>query len=87
MRRVLNIDALTCPKCAASMVTIAFITDPSVLTRILDHLNLPSTPPPLAPARSRLDEQNLFADEEIVEPVYREDPGQDDGMPTARAPP
>ena len=87
MRRVLNIDALTCPKCAASMVIIAFITDPSVLTRILDHLNLPSTPPPLAPARSRLDEQDLFADEEIAEPVYREDPPRDDGVPPARAPP
>ena len=64
MHRVLNIDVLTCPKCAAAMVTIAFITDPSVLTRILDHLNLPSAPPRLAPARSPLDEQDLFADEE-----------------------
>jgi len=87
MRRVLNIDVLTCPKCAASMVIIAFLTDPSVLTKILDHLKLPSTPPPLAPARSPLDEQDLFADEELVEPVYREAPGPDDGMPTARAPP
>jgi len=87
MRRVLDIDVLTCPKCAASMTIIAFITDPNVLTKILDHLNLPSAPPPLAPARSPLDEQDLFADEEFVEPVYREDPGQDDGIPTARAPP
>jgi len=87
MRRVLDIDVLTCPKCAASMVIIAFITDPSVLTRILDHLKLPSTSPPLAPARSPLDEQDLFADKGIAEPVYREDPGPDDGMPTARAPP
>ena len=87
MRRVLDIDVLTCPKCAASMVIIAFITDPSVLTRILDYLKLPSTPPPLAPARSRLDEQDLFADEKSAEPVYREDPGPDDGMYSARAPP
>jgi len=87
MRRVLDIDVLTCPKCAASMVIIAFITDPSVLTKILDHLKLPSAPPSLAPARSPLDEQDLFADAEFVEPVYREDPGPDDGMPTARAPP
>ena len=87
MRRVLDFDVLTCPKCAASMVVIAFLTDPNVLTKILDHLNLPSAPPTLAPARSPIDEQGLFADEEFVEPVYREDPGPDDGMPTARAPP
>jgi len=87
MRRVLDIDVLTCPKCAASMVIIAFITDPSVLTKILDHLKLPSTTPPLAQARSPIDEQDLFAEEEPSEPVYREDPGPDDGMPTARAPP
>jgi len=78
---------LTCPKCAASMLVIAFLTDPNVLTKILDHLNLPSAPPPLAPARSPIDEQGLFADEEIAEPVYREDPGPDDGMATPRAPP
>jgi len=87
MRRVLDIDVLTCPKCAASMVIIAFITEPSVLTRILDHLKLPSTQPPLASARSPLDEQDLFADEKPTEPVYREAPGPDDGIPTARAPP
>jgi len=87
MRRVLDIDVLTCPKCAASMVIIAFITDPSVLTKILDHLKLPSAPPSLAPARSPLDEQDLFADTEFVDPVYREDPAPDDGMATPRAPP
>ena len=87
MRRVLDIDVLTCPKCAGSMVIIAFITDPSVLTRILDHLKLPSTSPPLAPARSPLDEQGLFAEEEIAEPAYREAQDPDGGMPTPRAPP
>jgi len=87
MRRVLDIDVLTCPKCAASMVIIAFITDPSVLTRILDHLKLPSTPPTLATARSPLDEQDLFADEEMAAPVHREAQDPDGDMPTARAPP
>jgi len=86
MRRVLDIDVLTCPKCAASMTIIAFLTDPKVLTRILDHLNLPSTPPPLAPVRTSFDEQDLFA-EEFQEPVYQRDQGPNDGTPTARAPP
>jgi len=48
--RVLRVDALTCPECATSMTVIAFLTDPQVLTRILDHLGLPSSPPSLAPA-------------------------------------
>jgi len=38
------------------MVVIAFLTDPPVLKRILDHLKMPSSPPPLASARSPLDE-------------------------------
>jgi len=85
MRRVLDIDVLTCPKCAASMTIIAFLTDPNVLTKILAHLKLPSAPPTLAPARSSFEEQDLFSNEEIDEPVYSEDPGPVDGP--ARAPP
>ncbi len=38
LRRVLDIDVLTCPKCDASMTIIAFLTDHNVLTKILDHL-------------------------------------------------
>ena len=72
-------------KCAASMTIIAFLTDPVVLTKILGHLKLPSAPPTLAPARSSFDEQELFSDEEIDEPVFRQDPGPGDG--SARAPP
>ena len=33
------------------MVVLAFLTDPAVVTRILDHLHLPSTLPTIAPAR------------------------------------
>jgi len=87
MRRVLDIDVLTCPKCAASMVIIAFLRDPSVLTRILDHLKLPSSSPPLAPARSRIDEQDLFAEEEPSEPAYQGERDPCGGGSSARAPP
>jgi len=61
--------------------------DPSVLTRILDHLKLPSTPPPLAPARSPLDEQDLFAEEEPSDPAYQEEFDPCDEGSSARAPP
>ena len=64
-----------------------FLTDPSVLTRILDHLKLPSSPPRLAPARSRIDEQDLFAKEEPSDPAYQEEIDPCDGGPSAKAPP
>jgi hypothetical protein len=48
---VLQVDALTCAKCSAAMVVIAFITDLSVCRKILEHLKLPSIPPEIKPAR------------------------------------
>jgi hypothetical protein len=33
------------------MLVLAFLTDPAVVEKILRHLGLPCTPPPLAPAR------------------------------------
>ena len=40
---MLDVDALRCPRCLSAMVVLAFITDTSVLTRILRHLGLPTT--------------------------------------------
>jgi hypothetical protein len=49
----------TCPLCRrGSLRIIAAITQESVITRILRHLQLASVPPPIAPARCR---QELFA--------------------------
>lgn len=42
LRRVLDIDALSCPRCSTIMVVLAFLTDPAVIIRILTHLGLPS---------------------------------------------
>jgi hypothetical protein len=61
LRRVFAIDALVCPKCTGPMTVIAYLTDPAVLAKILTHLRLPATPPPLAPAR-RLGQMALFDD-------------------------
>ena len=33
------------------MVVLAFLTDPRVVARVLDHIGLPSSPPPLTPPR------------------------------------
>jgi hypothetical protein len=56
LKRVLDIDALSCPKCKVLMLVIAFINDPTVIARILDHLKLPSTRPEVAPARQSDDD-------------------------------
>jgi len=57
--RVFGLDMATCPLCRrGSLRLIAVITQESVITRILRHLQLASVPPPIAPARAR---QELFA--------------------------
>jgi hypothetical protein len=61
LRRVFDIDALECPKCACQLVVLAFISDPPVVERILSHLKLPTSPPPLAPPRPP-DQPDLFTD-------------------------
>jgi len=38
LRRVYEIDPLVCPKCGGEMRVIGFITEPTTIRRILDHL-------------------------------------------------
>jgi hypothetical protein len=57
--RVFDVDMATCPLCRRGSLRIsAAITQESVMTRILRHLQLASVPPPMAPARLR---QEIFA--------------------------
>jgi hypothetical protein len=52
--RVFGLEMRTCPLCRrGSLRLIAVITQESVITRILRHLQLASVPPPMAPARGR----------------------------------
>jgi len=49
IRKVYEVDPLTCPKCRGQMRIIAFLTDYSVVDRIINHLNLTfvaERPPP-----------------------------------------
>jgi len=48
--RVFREDVLACP-CGGRRVVLACLTQPGPVKAILDHLGLPSTGPPLAPAR------------------------------------
>ena len=52
--RVFGLEMRTCPLCRrGSLHLMAVITQESVITRILRHLQLASVPPPMAPARCR----------------------------------
>ena len=60
--RVFDLDMATCPFCRrGSLRVIAAMTQESVITRILRHLQLASVPPPIAPARLR---QEIFVFDE-----------------------
>jgi hypothetical protein len=52
LRRVLHVDALACPRCSTATHTVpmtvrAFLSDPKVVGKILQHLGLPTTAPAL----------------------------------------
>ena len=52
IRRVYEVDPLVCPRCGGEMRVMGFITEPSLIKRILDHLRKRekvSRPPPHAP--------------------------------------
>jgi hypothetical protein len=40
LRKVWDVDALKCPKCGGRMKVISFIEQPSVIRRILEHMEL-----------------------------------------------
>ena len=48
LKKIWDVDALKCPKCGGKMKVISFIEQPSVIRRVLKHLDLwedPSPPP------------------------------------------
>ena len=52
LQRVFREDVLLCP-CGGRRVVLAFLTERKTVRAILEHLNLPTTGPPIAPARVR----------------------------------
>ena len=52
LRRVHRTDVLTCPRCHGPRTVLAYLSEPAVTSRILEHLCLPATPPRRAPARA-----------------------------------
>ena len=63
------------------MTVLAFILDPVVIKRILDHLDLESEPPAVLPARSPPQAQLEFA--QAIGPVTWDEVDQTSGQPDA----
>ena len=63
-------DVLACPACCGRLKLIAFIADPGVAKRILDHLGLDAQGPPLARARAPDDLAEPGADYGAADPIY-----------------
>lgn len=51
LKRVFNLDVEVCVACGGKTKIITAIEDPPVIRKILEHLGLPSKPPPILPAR------------------------------------
>ncbi len=51
MQRVFRLDVLSCPHCGGRRRLLAFLTEPAVIRRILEHLGLETEPPAIAAAR------------------------------------
>ncbi len=51
LARIYACFPLTCARCGNDMRLIGFITEPPVIRRILTHIDEPTTPPPISPAR------------------------------------
>ena len=52
MKRVFAADVLACPDCGGRLRILSTIRPPEITRKILDHLGIPSRPPPVAPAIS-----------------------------------
>ena len=83
--RTLDVDALTCARCAPPMVVLAFLTDPRVVWRTLAHLGLPTAPPSLA--KPRQEEPPAHDRPSWSDDPDRNQPLHDATVPAGRDPP
>jgi hypothetical protein len=57
LRRSFDVDALECPKCHGRIRVLAVITECPQITRVLEHLGLPTEAMPLARARDPTEDE------------------------------
>jgi hypothetical protein len=56
MQRTFGLDVLACPRCGGRLRLIALIEQQTVITRVLEHLGVPTELPVPRPARPPPDE-------------------------------
>ncbi len=67
--KVFALDVLARPECGSRLQIIAFIAQPKVAHRILDHLGFDSTGPPLARAQAKPEVFDLGPDYAVPDPT------------------
>ena len=75
LKKAFAIDVLACPECTGRMQVIAFIAQARVAKRILDHLGLDSTGPPVAraaPPPEQVDLGPSYDAYDAADPTYPE---------------
>jgi hypothetical protein len=55
LQRVFRIDVFRCGCCGGRMTVLAFLTGHASIKKVLEHLGLPTTGPPIAKVRSAVD--------------------------------
>jgi hypothetical protein len=55
LERVFRIDVLRCERCGGRMTVLAFLIERASVKKVLEHLGLPTTGPPIAKARSAVE--------------------------------
>jgi hypothetical protein len=62
IRKVYEVDPMLCPKCGGQMKVIAFLTDFTVVDRIIDHLKLTFVAERPPPSRAAFQEYLVAAE-------------------------
>jgi len=83
LKRTLGVNALRCARCSAPMVVLAYISDPRVVGRILEHLGLPTRPASTAPPETVSEP----AQDQDIDPLPPDEWDEGPQFPNNRAPP
>ena len=72
LRKVFSADVLNCPDCGGRLQVVAYIAEETVARRILEHLQLDATGPPVTRAQPAPEPAEPFPEYDLVDPVPEE---------------
>ena len=65
LRRSFAADVLQCPKCQGRLRVVAVITEREPARRVLAHLGMPTSPPPIARSRDPTEDEDGAEDRQL----------------------